>query len=155
MSILRSRVGTMALKIDLEKAYDCLEWLLIRHTLQFFHFPPSWIDFIMSCISSSSLEILVNSERLEDFSPSRGIRQGDPLSLYIFILCIEYLAYLIRDEADKGNWMGSKLREMAHPSLIYFLLMMSFFLPRQLRKISLLLIKFWMHFVVLRTRKLT
>jgi hypothetical protein len=98
----------MALKIDLEKAYDCLEWLLIRHTLQFFHFPPSWIDFIMSCISSSSLEILVNSERLEDFSPSRGIRQGDPLSLYIFILCIEYLAYLIRDEADKGNWTGVK-----------------------------------------------
>ena len=108
MSISRSKVGTMALKIDLKKAYDCFEWLFIRHTLQFFHFPPSWIDFIMSCISSSSLEILVNTERLEDFSPSRGIRQGDPLSLYIFILCIEYLAYLIHDEADKGNWMGVK-----------------------------------------------
>jgi hypothetical protein len=101
-------MGTMALKIDLEKAYNRLEWSFIRHTLQFIHFPPSWIDLILSCISSSSLAILVNGERLEDFAPSRGIRQGDPLSPNIFILCMKYLAYLICDEADKGNWTGVK-----------------------------------------------
>ncbi len=95
MSNYRSKVRTMALKIDLKKAYDPLEWSFIRHTLQFFNFPSSWIELIMSCISSSSLSILVNGECLENFSPSKGIRQGDPLSLYIFILCMEYLACLM------------------------------------------------------------
>jgi hypothetical protein len=62
----------------------------------------------MFCISSFSLSILVNGERLENFSPFRGIRQGDPLSPYIFVLCIEYLACLIHDEVVQGNWMGVK-----------------------------------------------
>jgi ribonuclease HI len=108
MTTSRSKVGAMALKIDLEKAYDRLEWSFIRRTLQFFNFPTSWIDLIMSCISSSSLSILVNGERLESFHPSRGIRQGDPISPYIFILCMEYLSYLIDDEVSQGNWKGVK-----------------------------------------------
>uniref|UniRef100_A0A2N9HWM1 Reverse transcriptase domain-containing protein n=1 Tax=Fagus sylvatica TaxID=28930 RepID=A0A2N9HWM1_FAGSY len=104
----RSKVGTMALKIDLEKAYDRLEWSFIRLTLQHFNFPSSWIDLIMSCISSSSLSVLVNGKRLESFSPSRGIQQGDPLSPYIFILCMEYLACLTQNEVTEGNWKGVK-----------------------------------------------
>uniref|UniRef100_A0A2N9FQ21 Reverse transcriptase domain-containing protein n=1 Tax=Fagus sylvatica TaxID=28930 RepID=A0A2N9FQ21_FAGSY len=108
MSTSRSKVGNMALKIDLEKAYDRLEWSFIRHTLHFFNFPQAWIDLIMSCISSASLSILVNGERLEKFYPTRGIRQGDPLSPYIFILCMEYLACLIHEETIQGNWTGVK-----------------------------------------------
>uniref|UniRef100_A0A2N9F2I1 Reverse transcriptase domain-containing protein n=1 Tax=Fagus sylvatica TaxID=28930 RepID=A0A2N9F2I1_FAGSY len=106
MSNSRSTVETMALKIDLEKAYDRFEWSFIHHTLQFFNFPSTWIDLIMSCISSSSLSILVNGECLEKFSPSRGIRQRDHLSPYIFIFCMEYLACLIHDEVVQGNWTG-------------------------------------------------
>jgi hypothetical protein len=52
--------------------------------------------------------MLVNGERLETFSPSRGICQGDPLSPYIFILCMEYLACLIHEETTKGHWTGVK-----------------------------------------------
>jgi hypothetical protein len=104
----RSKVGNLAIKIDLEKAYDRLEWSFIRHTLIFFKFPPPWVELIISCITTSSLSILVNGDRLEEFSPSRGIRQGDPLSPYIFILCMEYLAWLIQVEVDGGQWTGIK-----------------------------------------------
>lgn len=63
----------MAFKIDLEKAFDMLDWGFIYHVLNWFNFPKDWIDLIMSCISSSTLSILVNGESLDPFLPSRGI----------------------------------------------------------------------------------
>lgn len=48
-------------------------------------------DLILHCISTSRMRVLWNGEALEEFHPSRGIRQGDPLSLYLFVLCIEKL----------------------------------------------------------------
>ena len=100
MSISNSKKGLMALKIDLEKAFDRLEWGFIKHILEFFSFPSDWIKLIMSYITTSSLSVLVNGERLNYFLPSRGIRQGDLLSPYILILCMEYLAHLIHNEVE-------------------------------------------------------
>ena len=57
----------------------------------------------MSCIPASNLLILINGDRLDPFQPSRGIRQGDPFSPNIFILCMEYLAWLIQEEVSSGN----------------------------------------------------
>ena len=119
MSISRSKIGNMAIKIDLEKAYDRLEWSFIRLTLQYFNLPQCWIDLIMSCISSSYLSILVNGEKTDSFAPSLGIHQGDPLSPYIFILCMEYLAWLIEVEVTNGSWKGIKVsRELTKRSLL-------------------------------------
>lgn len=81
----------MRIKIDLEKAYDMLSWPYIKHCLLKFGFHHDWIDLIMHCISSISFSILLNGEHQHAFSPTRGIRHGDPLSPYIFILCMEPL----------------------------------------------------------------
>ena len=62
----------------------------------------------MSCVSSTSISILFNGGKLEPFNPSRGIRQGDPLSPYLFILFMEYLGYLIKKECIEGSWVPSK-----------------------------------------------
>ena len=62
----------------------------------------------MSCLTTSILSVMINGEKLDPFLPSRGIRQGDPLSSYIFILCMEYLAELINTEISLGNWSGIK-----------------------------------------------
>ena len=59
----------------------------------------------MSCVSSSTVSVLVNGNALDSFSPSRGIRQGDPLSPYLFILCMEYLGTLIEEKCSKGAWI--------------------------------------------------
>lgn len=98
----------MAIKIDLQKAFDRLKWDFILHVLCFFRFSTAWIDIIMSCITTSSLSILVSGNRLPYFCPFRGIRQGVPLFSYIFILCMEYLAHLIQHEVDLQHWKGVK-----------------------------------------------
>lgn len=76
----KSKNGNMVVKIDLEKAFDKLEWSFIHRTLTFFNFPSKMINLIMSCITSSSYTILVNGFKSESFILSRGIRQGDPMS---------------------------------------------------------------------------
>lgn len=70
----------MPLKIDLEKAYDKIEWSFIREMLIRANLPMDLIDIIMSYISTMSTSIMVNGEALDPIFPSKGIRQGDPLS---------------------------------------------------------------------------
>ena len=94
----------MAIKIDLEKTYDKLEWSFIRNMLIRENLPADLIDIIMSCISTISTSILFNGEAFDPIYPSRGIRQGDPLSPYLFILCMEFLGQLIEEKCNAKLW---------------------------------------------------
>lgn len=106
---LRHMTGKIGIKIDLEKAYDKLEWDFIKRMLTFFNFPSHTIKLIISCISSSHMAVIVNGEPTEFFTLSRGIYQGNPLSLCIFIMCMKYLSILIEEEVKKKNWKSLKL----------------------------------------------
>ena len=98
----------MALKIDLEKAYDKLEWIFIRDMLIRANLLADLIDIIMSCISTVSTSILFNGEALDPTYSSRGIRQRDPLSSYLFILCMEFLGQLIEEKCNAKLWQPVK-----------------------------------------------
>ena len=98
----------MVIKIDLEKAYDRLEGSLIQDVLQAANFPSNMVQLIMSCVSSSTASILVNGGALDSFLPSRGIRQGDPLSPYLFIICMEVLGRIIKDKCSQKAWIPLK-----------------------------------------------
>lgn len=94
----------MEIKIDLEKAYDRLKWEFVKDTLQDIGFPPSTIDLIWYCISTPSMRVLWNGEALEESVPTRGIRQGDPISPYLFVLCLERLFHLIDIAVEDHHW---------------------------------------------------
>lgn len=87
----KGSIGYMAMKIDLEKAYDKLEWSFIRDMLIRVNLLKTLIEIIMSCASTVSASILFNGGCLDEFFPTRGIRQGDPLFPYLFILYMDYL----------------------------------------------------------------
>ena len=104
MKKTKSKKGTLAFKIDLEKAYDRVDWGFLKQTLVSFGFPPPTVNLIMHCVTASSLSILWNGDRLNSFTPSRGLRQGDPISPYLFVLCMERLSCSINQQVDKGVW---------------------------------------------------
>lgn len=66
------------------------------------------IDLILSCISSIVVSLLFNGSQLEELQPSHGLRQGDPIFLYIFILCMEFLSTLIHRKCKEADWTRVK-----------------------------------------------
>lgn len=105
----KGQTGWMAIKIDLEKAYDRLSWDFIRDTLFDIGFPPNIFSIIWHCISSPRMKLLWNGEALEEFGPSRGIRQGDPISPYLFVLCLERLFHLVEGAVSNRSWIPIRL----------------------------------------------
>ncbi|CAA7062274.1 unnamed protein product [Microthlaspi erraticum] len=88
---------SMAVKMDMSNAYDRLEWGFIVAVMERMGFHPKWINWIFQCISTVSYTFLINGSAQGRVSPQRGIRQGDPLSPFIFILCSEVLSGLCKN----------------------------------------------------------
>lgn len=100
----KKKKGYVAFKLDLEKAFDNVNWEFLSNCLHDFGFPNITIKFIMHCVSLSTFSILWNRNKLPNFKPTHGLRQGDPLSPYLFILCIEKLSIAINNAVLQGNW---------------------------------------------------
>lgn len=94
----------MAVKIDLQKAYDSVDWDFLEEKLECFGFSRKVIDLIMFALKESGISIIWNGGWLQSFRPGRGLRQGDPLAPYLFNLVMERLAYDIQKEVSGGAW---------------------------------------------------
>ncbi|GJU92745.1 putative RNA-directed DNA polymerase, eukaryota, reverse transcriptase zinc-binding domain protein [Tanacetum coccineum] len=96
-------------KVDFEKAFDSISWKFLDHILVKLGFGQKWCSWIKACIVSSRASILINGSPTFEFSINRGIRQGDPLSSFLFILIMKGLHNALADAVTKGLISGVTL----------------------------------------------
>jgi len=105
----KGKEGYAAVKLDMSKAYDQVEWSFLHAIMTKMGFRSRWIDLIMNCVTTVSYRIRVNGELSEMFKPERGLRQGDPLSPYLFLLCAEGFSTLLSQAEQNGRLQGVKV----------------------------------------------
>ncbi|GJU21172.1 RNA-directed DNA polymerase, eukaryota, reverse transcriptase zinc-binding domain protein [Tanacetum coccineum] len=94
------------LKIDFEKAYDSVRWDYLDDVLRKFGFGEKWCGWIQECLRSSWGSVLVNGSPTEEFQFFKGLKQGDPLSPFLFILVMESLHLSFKRVVDAGMFNG-------------------------------------------------
>lgn len=99
----KNGVKRCAFKIDLQKAYDTVSWSFLESILTNFGFHHIMVKWIMTCLSTSSFSICVNGSSYGYFSGARGLRQGDPISPYLFTLVMEVLNLLMIKNTNEGS----------------------------------------------------
>ncbi|XP_074306059.1 uncharacterized protein LOC141641287 [Silene latifolia] len=113
MKNARGGGGHMALKLDMAKAYDRIEWHFLEETLLAMGFDTMWVRRVMECVASVTYAVTINGSYTECFKPRRGLCQGDPLSPYLFILCAEVFSSMIRREMERGSLHGIRVAPTA------------------------------------------
>ncbi|KAL0439452.1 UNVERIFIED_CONTAM: putative mitochondrial protein [Sesamum latifolium] len=102
--------GHIALKLDISKAYDRVEWFFLERALGRLGFQGDFVSLIMTCVSTVSFSFMLNGSNFGHIRPKRGIRQGDPLSPYLFLFCAEVFSRMIQYEESRGTLKGVAVR---------------------------------------------
>ena len=97
------RRGSLALKLDISKAYNRIERDFLKGIMKKLGLPERWIDRVMSCVTSTSFSVCINVKAFGNIRPSGGLRQGDPLSPYLFLLCVEGFSSMLAKAQDGGR----------------------------------------------------
>ena len=117
----QGKLGYMALKLDMSKAYDKVEWNFLERAMLHLGFSGRFVATIMSCIKSVSYLVLLNGVPRSTIKPSRGLRQGDPLSPYLFLVCAMGLQGLLHKAEVDGFLRGVSIcRNGPHVSHLFF-----------------------------------
>jgi hypothetical protein len=103
---LKGKQGFMALKLDMSKACDRVEWDFLEAIMRRIGFSKQWTQLVMKCVRTITYAVLINGQPHGHIHPSRGIRRGEPLSLYLFLLCAEGLSYLLHKAEQERHITG-------------------------------------------------
>ncbi|GJW00157.1 putative RNA-directed DNA polymerase, eukaryota, reverse transcriptase zinc-binding domain protein [Tanacetum coccineum] len=97
------------LKVDFEKAFDSLSWSFLESIMTQMGFGEKWRKWIHSCLNSAFASILINGSPTSEFKLERGLRQGDPLSPFLFILAVEALNVVFLEARNKSIFLGAEV----------------------------------------------
>lgn len=108
-SIKKHNLESVIIKLDTMKAYNQVTWIFLEKVFLRFGFSKKWPRWIISCILRAKFSALVNDIRCGFFSAYQGVRQGDPLSPYLFITMVEALSRAIRAQHNLNLWKGIQI----------------------------------------------
>ena len=105
----KGKKGALGLKLDISKACDRVKWAFLEKIMYKLGFPEAWIERVMSCVSTLSFLVCINGKAYDNIIPTRGLRQGDPLSPYLFLLCAKRFTALLTRAKEEGRLHGVSL----------------------------------------------
>lgn len=104
----RIKTPFMALQLDIAKAFDKVEWNYLEAILKRLGFAKKWCQWVMKCVTTVTYSVLINGSPTKKIIPQRGLRQGDPLSPYLYLLCTEGLSSLLTYAMERNLIHGFK-----------------------------------------------
>lgn len=108
-------------KVDYEKAYDSVDWNFVWNMMRGLGFCEQWIGWTRGCIQSASISVLVNGNPTEEFRMEKGLRQGDPLAPFLFLMVAEGLSGMMRQAQKENLFKGLKVgQEEVEVSLLQY-----------------------------------
>nr|GEY07350.1 RNA-directed DNA polymerase, eukaryota, reverse transcriptase zinc-binding domain protein [Tanacetum cinerariifolium] len=111
---------SLIFKVDFEKAYDSVRWDFLDDVLKKFGFGNKWCAWIQSCLRSSRGSIIINGSHTQEFQFFKGLKQGDPLSSFLFILIMESLHLSFQRVMDVGMFKGINLSPLVNLSHMFY-----------------------------------
>jgi hypothetical protein len=104
--VKKKKGKSLLFKIDFEKAFDHINWKFIDSMMYQMNFPCKWRNWVWSVLSSARSSVLINGSPTFEFQYQRGVRQGDPLSPFLFIIAMEALTCMMNRAVDVGLFRG-------------------------------------------------
>lgn len=94
--------GRAMLKVDLRKAFDSVKWEFVISAMRALAIPECFINWVFQCISTPTFTVSINGSTGGSFKNTKGLRQGDPLSPYLFVLAMEVFSKLLHSRFAAG-----------------------------------------------------
>ncbi|GLT51328.1 hypothetical protein SLA2020_247510 [Shorea laevis] len=107
--VKRKKQSAFVFKADFAKAYDCVDWSFLDWMMDRLGFGNKWRDWIMECLSTARISVLINGSPTEEFKMGKGLRQGDPLSPFLFLMIAEGLNGLVQKAVTEGMFRGVEI----------------------------------------------
>jgi len=102
----KEKKSGVMIKVNFEKAYESVNWKFLYYMMGILGFSPLWIKWVKTSMESASISVLVNGCPMEEFKPKRGLRQGDPLAPFLFLIVSEGLIGLMKNARSAGIFKG-------------------------------------------------
>lgn len=106
---MKENINLLLFKVDFEKAFDIVNWNFLLDIMCEMNFGPKWYNMILSCLSSSSVSVFINGSSSKEFKMEHGLRQGNPVSPFPFLIIVEALQIMIVEACNKGIFNGLSL----------------------------------------------